>query len=175
MIFDDQFQRDGEPARYWYHDFLGFSIARNAKILTKKFQLVVTDFIENNISSFENKQLIHDALRTELLQNQSDVVNPTLFGETFIPSDLKNKYSAEILSNELFINAFPKDVTLIKNQLNKKKIIFPDKLKLEGPANAFKERIEIYSSIEQLVEDVSDDRNDYDYTFLKIIGHPSNS
>jgi len=45
LLFDDQFRPDGQPAEYFYKDFLGFSANRNNKIQSKRFYHKTESFI----------------------------------------------------------------------------------------------------------------------------------
>lgn len=168
FLFDDQFRTDSHPAEYFYKDFLGFSTSKNAKIQTQRFYSKTNEFIKTHVSDFRKKVELFGALKTHLTTNNDAVVNPQEFSTSFFPTnDLKDKYNSEVVSQ--FDHSFEKDNILIKNQLEKRNMNFPQNIKIIGPDAEFDERVNVVNSVEELEELEFDPTN---HTIIKISGKP---
>lgn len=168
FLFDDQFRTDSHPAEYFYKDFLGFSTSKNAKIQTQRFYSKTNEFINTHVTELSKKVELFGALKTHLKTNTDSIVNPQEFSTTFFPSnDLKDKYNSEVVSQ--FDHSFEKDNVLIKNQLEKRNMNFPQNIKIIGPDAEFDERVNVVNSEEELEELRFDPSN---YTIIKISGKP---
>lgn len=169
ILYDDQYRSDGTPAEYFYKDFLGFTVDKNHKILTKQFFDRTTSFIKENVNDTKQKNDLLIVLRTHCTVNTSSIITPAEFGRaTFIPT-LFDRYISDVTAN--FPASFVKDNGLIVNTLSKVKYDFPDKIKLTGPTSNFEDKVNIINSMAEL-ENL--DPNDSNYTIIKIVGKPFN-
>lgn len=131
-MYDDNFSSGKRNlAEYFYETFLGFSTSNNDKLLTKNYYTDVSNFIENNVSGFENKKGLRNALNTLFRENITGVINPQEFAEIHFEDDLLRKYGSEIGVN--YSHSFTKDLSLVDRRLQRGKINLIDDLKLEGP------------------------------------------
>ena len=168
FLFDDQFRTVGEPAEYFYKDFLGFYIGNNAKIQSQKFYDKTEDFIIEKVEDTDTKTALLQTLRNEFLINQIPTLTPSEFARTYFHTPaLRDEYIAEVAPN--IATTFVKDVILIKNRLNKRKIEFQNGINLNGPNDNFDENVHFIKN-----------RNDFDrltegddnFTIIKIKGQP---
>ncbi len=168
ILFDNQFSVDSKPAEYFYKDFLGFSADRNPKIQSKRFYDATENFIKNNVMNYEDKDDMISALKQEFMSDDVADVNPMDFAQSyFTDEDLSEQYASEVA--HYLPEYIIKDPGLIKSNLNKKKIAFPNKVEISGPSKTFDHSVEIIHSIAQ----ISDyDDNDDNYTIIKVKGKP---
>lgn len=169
FLYDDQFRIDSHPAEYFYKDFLGFTIGSNSKIQSQRFFDKTENFIISNVQEIDTKTLLLSSLKNEFAINQNDIINPNNFANTFIPNEngLRDLYFVEVCQ-ELPLSIV-KDIVLIKNRLNKRKIDFPSNINLSGPEEGFDNRVEIIND-QEVVENL--DVKNPNYTIVKISGKP---
>ncbi len=134
-MYDDNFSSGKRNlAEYFYETFLGFSTSNNDKLLTKNYYTDVSNFIEGNVSGFENKKGLRNALNTLFRENTTGVINPQEFAELHFDDELLKKYGSEVGIN--YSHSFTKDLSLVDRRLQRGKINLIDDLKLEGPTDA---------------------------------------
>lgn len=168
FLFDDQFRKSTKPAEYFYKDFLGFDISNNAKIQSQLFYEQTFNFIKENISETNKKMCLINELRNLFSVNQDTIITPAEFSTTYFETPaLRDIYSNEVLVN--FHASIVKDSTLIDYELNHKKLVFPNKIKVSGPEIDFDLSVSLINS-----KDLFDslDHEAKDYTILKITGQP---
>jgi hypothetical protein len=172
FLYDDQFRTDTHPAEYFYKDFLGFSVGKNAKIQSQRFYDKTERFIMTNITNIEKKANLLSVLKTEFSTNADPTVNPINFANTYIPAEngIRDRYIGDVCQELPF--AIIKDTILIKTRLSKRKIDFPSNINVVGPEESFDERVIIIDNPETLNEL---DVNNQQYTILKIVGKPYSS
>lgn len=168
FVFDEQFNiSDSIPATYFFDTFLGFSANKNSKIITKRFYDKAADFINEEFEDASEKQQLLAALKSGLETSVSPLFSPLDFGNTYIEdTQIKNRYAAEVLSE--YPISFTKDLALLTGTFRQSNMIFPNKIKISGPAIDFDNCISTYSSIEELENaDISGN-----YTILLVKGKP---
>lgn len=134
-MYDDNFTSGKRNlAEYFYETFLGFSTSNNDKLLTKNYYTDVSNFIESNVSGFENKKGLRNALNTLFRENTTGIINPQEFAELNFDDELLRKYGSEVGVN--YAHSFTKDLSLVDRRLQRGKINLIDDLKLEGPTDA---------------------------------------
>jgi len=134
-MYDDNFTSGKRNlAEYFYETFLGFSTSKNDKLLTKNYYTDVSNFIEGNVSGFENKKGLRNALNTLFRENITGVINPQEFAELHFEDELLRKYGSEVGIN--YSHSFTKDLSLVDRRLQRGKINLIDDLKLEGPTDS---------------------------------------
>jgi len=167
FLFDEQFRIDGsKPAEYFYKDFLGFSIDKNAKIQTARFYNLTYDFIVNKIPEGERAPLL-DALKTEYITNVKTTISPKDFSKNYISDGvLRDLYDGDIADD--LPSTITKDSALIQSQIDRKKIFFPNTISVSGKAKEFEENVKIISDNQEL----KNIRQDNNYTIIRIKGKP---
>ena len=168
FLFDSQFNIDSKPAEYFYKDFLGFTIDTNPKIQSKKFYTNTENFIKSKIPESEKKDDLLKVLKHEFLTNEEPEIIPKDFSDTYFhDEEVKTAYQNEII--EYLPEFVIKDPSLIKGQLERKKVVFPQKVTISGTNNTFDYNVHIIKTQEDLNEL---DPESPDYTIIKILGKP---
>lgn len=171
ILMDQQFNPTGNyPAVYFSKDFLGFTADRNAKIQSKKFYEMTSDFIKENIKDFELQMNLLSVLNTTFTVNQEPVITLSEFAETnFEDDDIQDEFLNKVGSQ--LPDTFLKDSTLFKRNLKKKKINFPDNINVIGPDDVFMEKVTFIRD----QEDLDSLELSNDFTIVKIQGKPYQS
>lgn len=134
-MYDDIFYSGKRDlAEYFYRDFLGFITNHNDKLVTKNFHEDISKFIDDNVTSFEDKKGLRNAVNSFYRENTTGIVNPQEFAETHFTDELQRRFNAQISPN--YPNAFTKDLSLVDRRLERSQIKLVDNLKIEGPADA---------------------------------------
>lgn len=168
FLFDDQFRKNTKPAEYFWKDFLGFDISKNAKIQSQLFYEQTYHFIESNFKNTKEKDDLMHELKNLFTINQEKIISPSEFSTTyFSDSSIQDKYANEVLIN--FPASIVKDSVLIDYELNHKKWNFPNKIKLSGPESDFNKAVTLIDN-KELFESLNPEDNSY--TILKISGQP---
>jgi hypothetical protein len=168
FLYDDQFNPDSKPAEYFYKDFLGFSIDNNPKIQSKKFYENTEDFIIYNIDELGRKKELLNALRHEFTDNTEERrLKPHDFAAAYFnDEELTENYFSQVAA--YLPQNITKDTSLIKSNLEWRKVNFPNKVNVSSPAATFDINIQIVESQEDL-----DALNlEGNYTIVKILGKP---
>jgi hypothetical protein len=168
FLYDEQFRIEGsKPASYFYKDFLGFSVDRNSKIQTKRFFDKAEGFILKSIPTPEEKNTLINILHAEL-NNLETTISPSDFGKKFIKNDdIRDLYIQNVVNN--LPSTIAKDTVLIEGQLHRKKISFPNSIKISGEIEGFDENVKIIANEAEFKEL---DYDDEDYTIITIKGKP---
>lgn len=171
ILMDQQFSPMGNyPAVYFSKNFLGFTADRNAKIQSKKFYEMTSDFIKENIKDFELQMNLLSVLNTTFTVNQEPVITLSEFAETnFEDDDIQDEFLNKVGSQ--LPDTFLKDSTLFKRNLKKKKINFPDNINVIGPDDVFMEKVTFIRD----QEDLDSLELSNDFTIVKIQGKPYQS
>lgn len=170
MIHDDQFRPGGIPAEFFYSDFLGFSLDKNEKILTKGFYQDTKSVIMNSNVENDTKKSCLNALRTIYKQDQTGIIDPTEFGERFLPPEVREPYAANVLAQPKYNRPFTKDLSIMGRELTNRIMHFRNKITVQGPEELFDESIKVVKSVEEAVESLQNPNN----TLLEIKGTPYN-
>jgi hypothetical protein len=169
-IFDDQFRPGYNPAEFFYSDFLGFSINDNDKLKTYRWFLDTVDFVTRRVPTIKEQNRIVGAIKSELRNSLDTILNPETYRDKYIAltKELSDQYSIDILID--YPHPFVKNTTLIEFSLNKKKVFFPEKIKIEGPEEAFNDCIEFIENYEEIE---NHDFSSPESTIVRIKGIPS--
>lgn len=168
ILFDEQFRIDSKPAEYFYKDFLGFTTIDNAPIQTKRFFNKTEQFVQNYIEDYDKKNEILNKLTDSLIDELNPAINPLMFSdELFEKEELKEQYKNEVITT--LPENINKDNLLIRSNLNNKKIIFPNNIKVSGPVDYMDINVEIINSEEEF-KNLS--INQTNYTIIKVVGKP---
>lgn len=170
FLFDEQINPvETLPATYFFEDFLGFSISKNAKVQTKRFYDKTKDFILKNYVDYENQDILLGALKTTVIADSALTIDPTEFGNSYIEDlDIRNRYSVEILTK--FPSSFAKNTDMLMGTLKERKLSFPNKIKLSGPDLDFDSNVSFARSVEEL-DELS--LSDGEYTIIIVKGKPN--
>jgi hypothetical protein len=123
-----------EAAAYFFSAFLGMSIAKSSKKLTKDFFEHTRSFIDSSSIEAQIKAELKEALRAEL-RSSNGVINATEFASTHFPEDLRKPYRAFLESRDFPKNAIVKDVEYVKSRLRKpRSLVFDTGVKIVVPA-----------------------------------------
>ena len=171
ILMDQQFNPTGNyPAVYFSKDFLGFSADQNAKIQSKKFYEMTSDFIKENIENFEDQMNLLSVLNTTFTVNQESVITLAEFAETnFKNEDIQDEFLNKVGTQ--LPDTFLKDSTLIKGNLKRKKVNFPDNINVVGPDNVFMEKVTFIRN----QDDLAELKLSNEFTIVKIQGKPYQS
>jgi hypothetical protein len=159
VFYYDQYMRKSTTsglAQYFYADFLGFRVSRNAKKLTCDFFLATRSFINGLDVPAEEKVELSTHLISYLTAADRSSIQVMEFTENIRP-DLQDTYIAHMAKNNVSLQAVPKDLTLIEKRLKSRRISFSSKVSLNAPAENFDDLITILNT-------------DADYTYVRIKG-----
>jgi len=170
MIYDDQFRPGGEPAEFFYKDFLGFSIDKNEKMLTKGFFEDTKSVIDAHAGNYEVKKDCLAALRTVYKQDQTGIIDPVDFGERFLPPQIREHYAANVLSHPKYSRPFTKDLALMGRELTRRVMSFRNKVSVTAPEDVFDESVTVIRTVEEAVQALTEAEGAS--TLLKIKGIP---
>lgn len=164
LLFDNQFSNDKKPAEYFYKDFLAFSIDKNAKIQTQRFDKLTEDFITQKVTNQDDRESLINALRVEL-KSQDTIIQPAVFAQRHLESDdLKDLFTVEV-TNQL-PSSIEKDLTLLSRKVQKRKIDFSSDVMLTAPDEDFEEKVHIMRPDEDI------DLTNTQYTYVRVKGQP---
>jgi len=168
-LFDSQFATKKMPAKYFYDVFLGFSLNKNSKILTKEFYFAVYKFAKEEVTNFAISQDIISSLRA-YMKNNDVRINARNFMDIHIPNDFQYSFQDKVLS--IFTFDFKKDTTQVWNQFKKRNFYFGSnkKIRLEIADEVFNSDVKFIENVENLSE------IDYieDYSIVLFKGKPQN-
>lgn len=170
FLYDSGFNADSKLAEYFYSDFLGFDVNANPKIQSRKFYLNTEGFIKANVESGEEKEDLLKVLKAEFLldDDSSQSISPNDFAELYFhDEEVRDIYKNDVV--EYLPAHIIKDPSLIKNRIQKKKLVFPNSITIAGPDNTFDINVRVVSS-EDDKEEL--DIHSTDYTILKVLGIP---
>lgn len=109
-----------------------------------------------------------DVLYTELNINLEGTISPAEFGTKYIKDDTLRELYTQNVSNNLPLS-IAKDPILVVSDLNRKKIFFPNSIKISGSKEDFDNSVKIITSAQEFTELNYDDEN---YTVITIKGKP---
>lgn len=123
-MFDDQFSpQKKDLTEYFYSKFLGLTTDRNSRLTSKNFYTDARDFIEGNIENSKDRIGLLKALTVLYREEASGVISPQDFSDKYFEKSLKDKFDKLIQSK--YPHSFTKDVSLIDNRLDLKRISIP--------------------------------------------------
>jgi hypothetical protein len=148
FVYDHNINKDGltQFAQYFYETFLGCSFTKNGKKLTRDFYFTTVKFINGLDKDEETKIDLITGLHSYLKVNQSTLVDPAEFGNTYFEEGDRDAYAHSIIEAGIPPAAFVKDLTYIKDKLKRRKLTFSSKVKILAPSDNFDELIQIINS-----------------------------
>lgn len=135
-----------QAALYFYEQFLGCHISASARKLTRDFYNLTKDFINTANATDEIKYDLNHSLYSYLKVSQENVIRPRAFAEQFMPRDMRDGYLDHLKENEFSNRSIHKDLSLLKNKLRIRRMWFSSDIKIVGPADKFKEFVNIEKS-----------------------------
>ena len=142
LVYDAQFRVENSPAEYFYKEFLGLSTIENAKIQSKRFYEKTQEFTQQLSNEAHDTGGIREALRLELMNPEEASISPIEFAQQHIPQeDTRTEYLRQVA--DFMPDSFPKDLSLINQQLKTRKIEFENRVKIVGPEDEFNRSVEI--------------------------------
>jgi len=128
-LFDEQFGTRAQLAEYFYKGFLGLTISKNDKILTKMLYVKMMDTIKVVYSdNYIQKDATEELLKSEM-KNHEKKIEPLKLIDRIIPKADKNYFSRKVLNDE-FPPSFTKDNSLIADRLSRQTVSISDNIKI---------------------------------------------
>lgn len=144
FIFDDLItagNRQG-AAQYFFDTFLGLAFPSNDAWQTKQFHSLTKDFIRSANISEETKSDLLGALTIYLKVDQGGTIQVDQFSAAYFDApELRDAYSAYMLSKDFPLTAIHKDISEVKGALRDRKITFSNNIRLTGPVDQFQDRV----------------------------------
>jgi len=132
-----------QAASYFYDSFLGLSIPEDSKLLTRNFYEYTRSFINEADFTDEEKLDYNSSLYVYLKNDQANVVEPSVFAESYFPEDKRDDYLSFLESKGFPENAITKDLALLSGKLKQRKITFSSDVKILAPADSFSDSVKI--------------------------------
>jgi hypothetical protein len=156
FVYDDLMtaaNRDS-AAQYFYETFLGCNIPENSARQTKKFFELTKDFVGKLDIPEHEKLDINTGLFTYLKVDQSPTVDTATFANRYLRGpDMRDAYAAYMEKNEFPSSSISKDLSDLRYQLRRRKVVFNSDVQISGPAERFAELV----TVEPIAGDVNDD------------------
>jgi nucleoid-associated protein YejK len=132
-----------KAALYFYETFLGCTISPSNKKLTRDFYINTKDYINSLDIDDETKVDLNTALYTYLKTSQSNTISISDFSAQYMTPESRDEYNTFMASKGFPCNAIPKDTTLIKSRLQKRRLRFTSNVNIEAPSEQFGELVEV--------------------------------
>lgn len=159
-VYDHVMQNSSDKgaAAYFYRTFLGCRIASNAEKQTKEFFEITRDFIYGIEAwdSIQKEEYYNDSL--SFFRGNDEIIEPRSFAERIFPVELQDSFVARCRERGID-GAFSKDTSQIRNRIKKRTLKFSSNLK-----------IDITGSPEAIDSGIRIEREDAEWTTLKILG-----
>jgi hypothetical protein len=167
FVYDDLMtaaNRDG-AAQYFYETFLGCNIPQNSARQTKRFFDLTKEFVGKLEIPEHEKLDINTGLYTYLKVDQSPTVATATFANRYLKgADMRDAYAAFMERNN-FPNAFvSKDLSDLKYQLRRRRVVFNSDLQLSGPADRFADLV----TVESIQGDAAEDGTRPEWTRITV-------
>jgi hypothetical protein len=145
VVYDSQMSQSEREAAalYFYEGFLGLGLPQSAARSTKEFFRQTRDFISSLEMDEEEKADLYTSLYTYLKVDQSPTIQVSAFGAQTMNAELADAYAAYMANNDFPAGIVPKDLSEVGSQLKRRRMRFARDLQLTGPAEAFKDLVEI--------------------------------
>jgi hypothetical protein len=130
-------------AVYFYKDFLGMDIQKSAKKLTQNFFEYTKEFINDSSMPDEEKNELHEALRTEL-RSQEAIISSFEFARKHLKAGQDSQYNDFMQKKKFPQNSVSKDTEYIQAKLKRRrKFIFDNKVEISIPPDNASNFLEI--------------------------------
>jgi hypothetical protein len=142
-VFDHLMQTsgNGDAAAYFYSTFLRCKLSLNAARQTKQFYGVVRSFIEEMPISQVERVAYHGDLISYLRQNR-ETLEPRTFAQDVLPQAHRDAFVRKC-REEGIIQAFSKDLDLVKGKLRRQSVKFSSNVTLYAPSEVFQDAVKI--------------------------------
>lgn len=131
-LFDEQFGARAQLAEYFYRDFLGLTVSKNDKVLTKMFFVKMLETIKDVYSKdYIKKDTVEELLKSEM-KNQEKKLEPLKLIDRIVPVQEKDVFYRRVMNDE-FPPSFIKNISLISDRLSKCTMSISDKIKISYP------------------------------------------
>lgn len=147
-IFDHLMQTsgDGDAAAYFYSTFLKCKLSHNAARQTKRFYEVVRSFIEEMPVSQAERVAYQGDLISYFRQNRA-TLEPRTFAQDVLPQNHQDAFVRKC-REEGIIQAFSKELDLVKGKLRRQSVKFSSNVTLYAPSEVFRDAVKITGTSE---------------------------
>lgn len=145
QVFDSHLSardRDG-AATYFHSGFLGLGVPDNAAFNVRKFFENTKQFIASSNLEPEDKVDLHNSLFSYLKVDQSPTIQVNEFAERFFAGDLEVQYREFMNRSGMPPGVMQKDLSEVQGQLRLRRVRFPRRIQLLGPAEAMADLVTI--------------------------------
>lgn len=167
FVYDDLMtaaNRDS-AAQYFYETFLGCNIPQNSARQTKKFFELTKEFVGKLEIPEHEKLDINTGLYTYLKVDQSPTVDTVTFASRYLKrADMRDAYDAFMEHNDFPRASVSKDLSDLKYQLRRRKVVFNSDLQLSGPADRFAELV----TVEPIQGDAAENGTRLEWTRITV-------
>lgn len=167
FVYDDLMtaaNRDN-AAQYFYETFLGCNIPQNSARQTKQFFDLTKEFVGKLEIPEHEKLDINTGLYTYLKVDQSPTVDTATFASRYLKgADMRDAYAAFMERNDFPGASVSKDLSDLKYQLRRRKVVFNSDLQLSGPAERFAELV----TVEPIQGDAAEDGKRPEWTRITV-------
>lgn len=143
MDYQINIKQRKELSSFFVYDFLGCQPYEDPKVTTKKFYNLTRTFIQSNvIDKIDQAKYIQDL--NSYLQKNNTFLNPKEFSDDYFTTPfVKDGYKTFLETKRFPYNAFPKDLTLIKNKIEKFMVAFKNGIVIFGNNGTFEEKVKL--------------------------------
>jgi hypothetical protein len=129
-------------AQYFYETFLGCNIPQDSARQTKKFFELTKGFIAKLDIPEHEKIDLNTGLFTYLKVDQTPTIDRASFANRYFgQAELRDAYAAYMERNEFPNASISKDLSDLKYQLRRRKLVFDSDVQISGPAERFAELV----------------------------------
>ncbi len=135
-------QRDN-AATYFYSNFLGLDIPRNAAQQVKKFFEETKSFIKGANLPPNEKVDLYNGLYSYLKLDRGNTIQTSVFAQTYMQGDLSDDYLQHMRQLRFPTEAIAKDIGELTGVLKWRKLRFPRAITLVGPPDAVRDLVTV--------------------------------
>jgi hypothetical protein len=145
-VYDDGLTASNkyDAAKYFYEGFLGCGFLQTSARQTREFHEHTKSFIQSMSVPEESKVDLHNALVTYLKADQSPTISVAAFGTAyFADGAVRDSYDSFMQSKGFPDGAVNKDLTDVVQNLQLRRLVFRNKIRVTGPADQFNKLVTI--------------------------------
>ena len=149
FVYDQNISRNesGDAAIYFYQTFLGCSVHKSNKKLTKDFLKLTQSFIDGLDIDDEKKVNLSTALHTYLNVEMSNTIQIREFAQRYIDdAEVVDSYINFMKDNDIPDNNIIKDLTGLNRKLDKRRLKFSSNVSIVAPSEKFAQLVRIVGS-----------------------------
>ena len=146
IVFDSNLDFDAtrKASIYFFDAFLGCTIQRNSKILTKEFYDKTSEYILNLNINANEKKILQTSLATYLCAPGIPLISPNGFASTFFEDqNIQVDYVEKMAENNIPNIAIAKDISAIKRRLQRRILVFSSGVTISGKHDEFDDVVRI--------------------------------